>query len=137
MSDPIVDVLAGRGGTRQRVNISGVAHTSSVLAQRLLQLWSWGLLLAPLVQWLAEGAVKDGSTHTDMEQLSRVGSGGAFPGNCRRDLLRYITKAHRYVFNPMPINIHMLTRCVMKEESAGILSPCEVVETVFEHHMFF
>ena len=137
MSDPIVDVLVGRGNTRQRVNISGVAHTSSVLAQRLLQLWSWGLLSAPLVQWLAEGAVKDGSTHTDMEQLSRVGSGGAFPGNCRRDLLRYITKSHRYVFNPMPIDIHMLTRCMMKEESAGILSPCEVVETVFEHHRQF
>ena len=81
--------------------------------------------------------MKDGSTHTDMEQLSRVGSGGAFPGTCRRDLLRYITKSHRYVFNPMPIDIHMLTRCMMKEESSGILSPCEVVETVFEHHRQF
>ena len=57
LDDHIAEVLAASGGTSQRLE-AGAAATS-VLADRLEEVWGWGLSSAPLVQWFDEGADLD------------------------------------------------------------------------------
>ena len=108
-----------------------------MLAQRLCELWAWGLLSAALVQYLADGCVKYGSAHTQVEQLSCIGAGGDHVKNCRRDLLRYVTRTKKHIVSTLPLEIHMRNGCMLSEESACIISPCEVVEQIFEHQRDF
>ena len=84
------DRMARRGGAAQRVweaESHGEDHPDSALVERLLELWAWGILSAPLTQWLAEGTVLDGNSRLDVVALASVGKAGTWAGNTRRDLL--------------------------------------------------
>ena len=59
----------------------------SHLASKLMGLWSWGQMSAPLVQALAKAACDDGLQHPHVVKLSKIGSQGKFAGNMQRDLL--------------------------------------------------
>ena len=84
------DRMARRGGAAQRVweaESHGEDHPDSALVERLLELWAWGILSAPLTQWLAEGTVLDGNSRPDVVALASVGKAGTWASNTRRDLL--------------------------------------------------
>eukprot|EP00969_Alexandrium_andersonii_P006061 263075-Alexandrium_andersonii.AAC.1 len=94
-------VLRPTGGWRQRLAanhasadlgaaLEGMPH--SHLVDRILQMWSWGLLSAPSAQVLAEGAVLDGSAHPALAALAKIGSSGRWPHNAQRDLNRNFLK---------------------------------------------
>ena len=63
----------------------------SKLASTLLEQWAWGEIAAPLLQQLASAAVADGALHPQLISLSKLGHNGQCPGNCHRDLLRYLS----------------------------------------------
>ena len=78
----------------------------SKLARYLVSEWSWGHFSAPDVQRLASAAlydekiliakltidrtVKDEFLTADLVNLGRIGSDGKYPGNCHRDLQRFL-----------------------------------------------
>lgn len=80
-----------RGGVLQRLRAvegADVAETPrSVLADRLLEQWAWGLISTPQVQLLAAGALLDGAVRAELSTLAGLGGGGVWPGNTRRDLV--------------------------------------------------
>ena len=52
--------LSGRGGIHQQTSAArNISPSTSVLACRLKELWSWGSLSAPMLQWLAAGVAHD------------------------------------------------------------------------------
>ena len=63
----------------------------SKLASTLLEQWAWGEIAAPLLQQLASAAVADGALHPQLISLSKLGHNGQCPGNCHRDLQRYLS----------------------------------------------
>ena len=63
----------------------------SKLASTLLEQWAWGEIAAPLLQQLASAAVADGALHLELASLSKLGHNCQCPGNCHRDLERYLT----------------------------------------------
>ena len=88
MDAAVERVLQRTGGVRQRFEQAAPAPTDSCLRERLEEAWGWGLLSAPLLQWLAEGSVLDGGS--GCEALAGLGSGGQHEGNIHRDLLRLV-----------------------------------------------
>ena len=74
----------------------------SVLAERLLEVAGWGRISPVVVQYLAEGGVRDGLAQEDIKHLAEIGSSGAFPGNCRRDLFRGVENS---LSIPKPVNV--------------------------------
>ena len=83
------NVAARHGGRAQRTRAAKHMHDrgSSVLAERLVELWSWGLISAVLLQWLADAAVCDGLQHDDLVKLANLGSKGMHPGICFKIIL--------------------------------------------------
>ena len=84
-------------GSRQLIH--AVNHASSAkeddrsaLAERLLLAMGWGLLSANCARWIAEGGVIDTKIKPQVVQLSNIGCGGVYAGNCRRDLLSTFCK---------------------------------------------
>ena len=74
----------------------------SKLASRLLQQWAWGEMTAPLLQQLASAAVAHGALHLELASLSKLGHNGQCPGNCHRDLQRYLSGNHT---TSVPVNM--------------------------------
>ena len=60
------------------------------LSKKLLHLWSLGKLSATGLQELAQASVSDGLQSQDIMELCGLGSFGAYPNNCHRDLLRLL-----------------------------------------------
>ena len=89
----------------------------SVLWERLMLLIGWGLVSTNTARWLAEGAVKDGLELAPLVQLSKVGAHGAYPGNCRRDMLRALVPT---MITSKPVQVEIPTQdtcleiCLMK-----------------------
>eukprot|EP00969_Alexandrium_andersonii_P156621 6924261-Alexandrium_andersonii.AAC.1 len=105
MEGDVASVLRSRGGIRQQVLVGQHlerGHASSHLADRLLQLWSWGLLSSPAVQWLAEGCVLDQGVSDQTRVLASIGHSGQYPGNCRRDLL-VTARIKSPLWQPIPL----------------------------------
>ena len=88
MDEVVRSVLQRTGGSRQRGELQGPEEGTSVLAERLQEAWGWGLLSAPLVQWLAAGASEDGAR--GVTDLANIGTQGSHEGNCHRDLVRLL-----------------------------------------------
>ena len=104
--DVIVRRLQGIGGRNQQASLNQRAvpgPTESVLANRLLDLWSWGHLSTPVVQYLAEAGVQDGLRQDNIQKLAGIGSQGVHAGNTRRDLLRVFPVANV----PLPLEIRV------------------------------
>ena len=93
MDAAIGRVLSRSGGSSQRLQHRQSIAESSVLAERLQEAWGWGLLSAPLVQWLAEGGRQDGAN--GLGGLAGLGSHGRHEGNCHRDLVRLLRPQHQ------------------------------------------
>ena len=60
------------------------------LSKKLLQLWSLGKLSSSGLQELASSAAADGLQNKELVELSGLGSFGAHPNNCHRDILRLL-----------------------------------------------
>ena len=80
---PIDDVnvrrLQGIGGRNQQASLNQRADagpTESVLANRLLDLWSWGHLSTPVVQYFAEAGVQDGLRQDNIQKVADIGAQG-------------------------------------------------------------
>ena len=78
------DREVGGGGQQPMLE----ASSGSALVERLLHLWARGSISAPTVQFLAEGAVRDGSSNPSLVALSKIGSGGIHTQSAQRDLAR-------------------------------------------------
>ena len=63
----------------------------SKLASTLLEQRVWGDIAALLLQQLASAAMADSALHPELLSLSKVAHTGRCPGNCHKDLQRYLT----------------------------------------------
>jgi hypothetical protein len=140
MDDVIRQAFAQRGGAGWNPLLGGTLpkasdFTSSILVSRLLLIWGWGLLSAPVVQWLAEGAVMDGLINEHIKQLSKIGDHGLYPGNMRRDLIRMFWPAMKLP-QPMCIKIHVRkprTSLVTKKGHA-MINPLEFIDQIYDQY---
>lgn len=66
----------------------------SALGTTLLELWGQGNLSAHQVQQLAHCAVLDGASHPELATLAGLGAWGCAPGNCSRDLKRFVLQTN-------------------------------------------
>ena len=107
-----------------------VQVSRSVLASRLVELWSWGVLSSNSVQYLAEGCVMDGNSTTEVQNLATIGASGLYPQNCRRDLLRrYVGKAG--VPQPLVIRTPLLaSNGTIELGTTALISPCEMFHRI-------
>ena len=106
------------------------AHRRSVFADRLLQLWGWGLLSANMVQFLAEGVVLDDGVCEETRSLAALGGGRRHPGNCRRDLLRrYCSKGD--LVKPMPVPMPVQLHSGIQQGEGYVVSPIDMFEYMF------
>ena len=64
----------------------------SQLANKLLALWSHGLLSATLCQEIAALAMEDGAQHDELWQLANCGTYGVHKGNIHRDMMAHFCK---------------------------------------------
>jgi len=104
------------GGSRQRaaaaetlgfrgLSTGAEGPRASVLAASLMERFGWGQLSAPAVQEFADAARRDGLDHAEVTALSKIGSSGAHPKNCFRDLRRmYRTKECQF---PKPLMVEI------------------------------
>ena len=80
---------------RLRANLQEAApedgRRHSKLASTLLEQRVWGDSAALLLQQLASAAVADGALHLELVTLSKLAHNGQCPGNCHRDLQRYLS----------------------------------------------
>ena len=80
-----------RGGAKERElkkrKPPAPRASNSGLATELLNLWAHGELSAIAVQKLAHLSYLDGANHPELVSLSSVGTFGANPSNCHRDIL--------------------------------------------------
>ena len=77
LDDRIRAHVLTHGGSAQRAQAASHVNAdpapASCLVRRLLDLWSWGVLSASVVQSLAETAEVDGLKHADVLKLSKIG----------------------------------------------------------------
>ena len=143
--DPLTEAVFrdnAHGGASQVLHAAatllGGQHTS-VLASRLLLLWSWGLLTTPHLQFLAEGAILDGTQHPDLDKLAALGAHGAYAGNTRRDLLKSKVLRRLPSFpDPAVIRIPLLVNGIVQYVDYPILLPAAVFDSlVIDHRPHF
>jgi hypothetical protein len=90
-------------GSRKRARAATVeSSTPSCLTRLLLELWAWGVLSSPLVQTISDAAVKEiiaagGHPSQSLLQMQAIGTAGANPNLCRRDLVRKFAMAKSYL----------------------------------------
>ena len=128
MNEAIAEVLSRTRG--HLPDLRPIDQNKSVFADRLLSLWAWGLVSATNVQWLAEGVVMDKGVSQQCMDLANIGSRGAQPGNCRRDLLRKLPekgKCEPMIVHAVPLQIN--TKIVFCDQC--IVSPVRVVDMFF------
>ena len=137
--DVIVRRLQGIGGRNQQASLNQRADTGpteSVLANRLLDLWSWGHLSTPVVQYLAEAGVQDGLRQDNIQKLAGIGAQGVHAGNTRRDLLRVFPVANV----PLPLEIRVpyidvkLRHEDLQFQSLPVIMPNELFDYIYCNH---
>ena len=148
MDSAIEARLGRRGGLLQRhANEQSVATQRSVLAARLVELWSWGVISSPMVQWLAAGALADLETtgapaalKDDVAKLSRIGSDGEWAGNTRRDLLQ-TAMPQVMLFEPLSIRVSFVgtrsRQAQVQFTTSSVLLPNELFESLYLHYRPF
>ena len=138
MDAAIARVLEGRGGVHQRLQFSGGQPgdniAKSVFAERILLLWSWGVVSATTVQWLSEGCKLDGQCSDLTRILAGMGTAGEHPGNCRQDVLRRVVAPRGVSIQTMQVEIPILDmgRIIMSTQS--IISPIQIVELMYRDY---
>eukprot|EP00969_Alexandrium_andersonii_P300953 13305236-Alexandrium_andersonii.AAC.1 len=68
--------MSYRGGRLQVLQAISPPEGSSLLAERLVELCMWGILSAPMLQWLADAAVTDGVNKRQLLDLASLGAHG-------------------------------------------------------------
>ena len=138
--DPILERLLSRGGARQQQEVAAAASSvgrpasNSVLADRLLTLFGWGVISANTAQWIADGAVQDGLCVSEVQKLAKLGSGGKFSGNCRRDLFRAFSKELKLP-KPLLVNCTTLSKTLAVEESGlAVLPISEFAQGIYQQY---
>ena len=102
------------------------------LTKALLTLFCWSDLSLPQISWLARCARESDPNHEDLKEIAQLGSWGKFPGNMRRDLLRWFTSD---LVMPKPLRIDDVPSVdnvgqkVLVEQS--IMPLVDFVETLF------
>ena len=131
MDEAIGHVLRGRGGIHQQSCLPQVTNKTSHFAERVLMMWSWGLISATAVQFLAEGCALDEVCSDETKNLAKIGSNGNYSGNCRRDLLiRAQSKAK--VLQPMHCIVPILDQNLIQMSNQMIISPSRLVEYMYK-----
>ena len=82
------------------------SNWQSPLATKLYMLWTSGEMSASAVQEIAHAAVQDGITSAEVAKLAAFGCWGAYPGNCKRDLVSYLSC--EWVPEPHPVTVPCL-----------------------------
>ena len=149
MDAAIAARLAGRGGIHQQLlEASPATHRRSVLAERLVEVWSWGQIFSPLVQWLAEGSLEDlravGSSADlilpDLAKLASIGTTGEWSGNTRRDLLSTVLPTVMLP-KPLPIRVPFVRNIGPYTDvsftDAAIMMPNELFDALYHHYRHF
>ena len=140
--------MALRGGRLQILAAASTAGTlTSVLGERLVELRAWGRISAPMVQWLADGAMQDiqrametvpivpglplpPPPFQDLKSFSEIGSKGMYPGNMRRDLMRHVPNSGK-----LPKPVLSLVPCFKSRNNGGVLDHTHV--PVLHPHALF
>ena len=85
--------MGKKGGVRQRLQEAQPPNVSSRLAHYLICSWAWGAMSPQQVQQIAHLAKQDmeqaqstGSLLQEWDLLASIGTYGAYPNNCNRDL---------------------------------------------------
>ena len=138
-SAPRLQKPHGKGSQKNR------PEHGSYLAAFLLEQWAWGLMSPQLIQTIAAKArldfnswMEDGKDliATDLERISTLGSSGAYPQNCSRDLLNRLGIAE----NTMPEPVKFTTMCttskkgIFAERPMEMLLPHEMFATIFHNY---
>ena len=104
------------------------------LARVLLNLWGWGLLSAPNLQWIASASKLSGASSGDLDKLASIGASGLYHNNMRRDLIRAFC-AKATVPRPVLVEVHALDKLNSEVVvSQSVLNICEVMEAIWNEH---
>ena len=107
-----------KGGQQQRLQahrqeMEAAAPTKDqqcLLAEWLKEQWAWGQMSPQTVQHVASLAKKDmlsagvENVPASLQQLARLGTSGAFPNNCHRDLMAVVSRVSKL---PPPLQVLM------------------------------
>ena len=114
-------------------------ENQSGLANKLLSLWSTGILSATLIREIAHLAMQGGCDHPEVISLAKVGNWGAQTGNCHRQLLNQFCPQIM-----LPEAFQVKVKCqdpktsLEKEDWASIFLPHLQFAHLGEHYpMFF
>jgi hypothetical protein len=100
----------------------------SVLASKLLSLWTHGLLSATQIQEIAHLAVLDGAHHEELVAMAKAGSYGQKGGNVHRDMMGAFCKEVA-ICEPH----HVAVPCIDPKTN----KPAEEQAAIFLPHMMF
>ena len=107
---------------------------NSKLASRLLFFWAWGLLSAPMVQWIAAGAIEDGLDNEHVRELANIGCQGLYKGNMRRDLLRLCMRRRKLSpLTSVRVNMRKVLNGLVDVLDQAIINPLELLDTSMQH----
>ena len=106
--DAIAGTAAKQSGKRRKFN-EPINTSSSVLVSLVLHLWACGVVSAPVVQRIASACVAEvvasgGTASETLLALQSVGTAGAHPNLCRRDIIRKFT-SQRDMFKPLTVRV--------------------------------
>ena len=121
------------------LNLSPTAPTpygGSHEYELLLQLWSLGAIPTYWLQEIGAAATRDGNTNPAMQSLAQLGSNGAWPANCRRDLERLLSFDQMDLPTASSIKIPMKTPGTnnVSWDTCPILYPHELVHAIYTHY---
>ena len=140
--EAIAATTAKRQGRTRRTYGGKVYATSSVLVSLLLQFWAWGVLSAPIVQRIAAACVSEveasgGIPSDTLVALQTIGTSGAHPNVCRRDILRKFTDKFD-MFKPLNVKVpcvpvKQLGDWLVSWTYTPIMMPNEMFEHIWEY----
>eukprot|EP00973_Karenia_brevis_P084059 11663369-Karenia_brevis.AAC.1 len=82
-----MDTSKGLSRKRKRDVDSLAPIVQSHLVSVLVELWSWGLIQAAMMQKICQAAEQDGLQHPEIKMIASIGHRGKYSGTCRRDLV--------------------------------------------------
>ena len=137
------EAIAATTAKRQGRTYGGKVYaTSSVLVSLLLQFWAWGVLSAPIVQRIAAACVSEveasgGIPSDTLVALQTIGTSGAHPNVCRRDILRKFTDKFD-MFKPLNVKVpcvpvKQLGDWLVSWTYTPIMMPNEMFEHIWEY----
>ena len=98
------------------------APTYASLSTMLLKDWAWGRLYGTEVQRYAHAAFRDGLKHTEVEELSKMGSWGRWPSNVHQQLPKKYLRDNTFP-EPVDFDVH----CRHPQTLDTIEWPCSVL----------